>query len=244
AEVAELLEMNDALDRDVDTLDNGTRQKVAVARAVARFPKIILFDEPITNIDINAKLQLKRALKELITRLDQTIIYVTHDQTEAMTLADRIALMKDGSIVQYDEPRTLYNQPNDVFGGWFLGNPGMNFVEHSFDNAGSSLFDRPVTLHGAGASAREITLGIRPEHVQVSNELLPGGVRGRVVDRVIVIGGQYLVTLDVAEKRLKAKVAAHVGAGLQDEVWVALPPERITLFDKDGQKPDATLQFA
>ena len=245
AEVAELLEMTDALDRDVDTLDNGTRQKVAVARAVARFPKIILFDEPITNIDINAKLQLKRALKELITRLDQTIIYVTHDQTEAMTLADRIALMKDGSIVQYDEPRTLYNQPNDVFGGWFLGNPGMNFVEHRFDDAAdTSLFDRPVTLQGAGAAAREITLGIRPEHVQVSNEPLPGGVRGRVVDRAIVIGGQYLVTLDVAGKRLKAKVAAHLGAGLQDEVWVALPPERITLFDQDGQKPDATLQFA
>src|SRR5262245_61035220 len=125
--VVEILGLQDSLNKDITQLDNGTRQKVAVARAVARQPRIILFDEPITNVDANAKLQLKRAFKELTRQLRQTIVYVTHDQTEAMTLADRIALMQDGKIVQCDAPRELYNQPADVFAGWFLGNPGMNF---------------------------------------------------------------------------------------------------------------------
>ncbi|MEZ4581947.1 MAG: hypothetical protein R3A10_09960 [Caldilineaceae bacterium] len=211
-----------------------------MARAVARFPKIILFTTSRSPISTSTpSFQLKRALKELIRGWIRPSSTSPHDQTEAMTLADRIALMKDGSIVQYDEQRTLYNQPNDVFGGWFLGNPGMNFVEHSFDNAGSSAL-RPAGDHsGAGASAREgITLGIRPEHVQVSNELLPGGVRGSVVDRVIVIGGQYFGSHWTWPKRLKAKVAAHVEAGLQDRSGWPCRRKRITCgFDKDGPTP-------
>ena len=123
----------------------GTRQKVAIARTVARQPAVILFDEPITSVDAEAKVQLKRALKELTRQLRQTIIYVTHDQTEAMTLADQIALMKEGEIVQLDAPRTLYNQPNDVFGGWFLGNPGMNFFEHRVEALdGGSVLKSPL----------------------------------------------------------------------------------------------------
>jgi len=165
-EVVELLALGDSVNKDMTELDNGTRQKVAVARAVARQPRIILFDEPITNVDISAKLQLKRALKELITRLNQTIIYVTHDQTEAMTLADKIALMKDGSIVQYATPRELYNSPDDVFGGWFLGNPGMNFFENLLQPNGNDqfhvpLFPMPVQLAGSISNATELTLGIR-----------------------------------------------------------------------------------
>ena len=126
-EIVELLEMGDSIDSSINQLDNGTRQKVAVARAGARQPRIILFDEPITNVDINAKLQLKRALKELFTRLNQTVVYVTHDQTEAMTLADRIALMQDGRITQNAPParnlqpagrclwRLVHGQPRHEF---------------------------------------------------------------------------------------------------------------------------------
>ncbi len=246
-EVAELLEMTDALDRDVDSLDNGTRQKVSVARAVARFPKIILFDEPITNVDINAKLQLKRALKELVTRLNQTIIYVTHDQTEAMTLADKIALMKDGEIVQYDDPRALYNHPNDVFGGWFLGNPGMNFVEYQFERqdvngaASTPFFAHPVKLHGAARGDGQLTLGIRPEHVILSDAEQPGSVPGQVQNRAIVTGGQYLVTVAVGDQIIKAKVPSAVGRALQSDVWVKLPLDRVTLFGADGHQPDVVL---
>ena len=245
-EVVDLLEMRESLDHDVDELDNGTRQKVAVARAVARHPKIILFDEPITNVDISAKLQLKRALKELIMRLRQTIIYVTHDQTEAMTLADQIALMRDGEIVHYAPPRELYDKPNDVFGGWFLGNPGMNFVAdfiESVDESGiihSPLFARPVQVTGFDASDR-YTLGIRPEHVLVSPERVSDSVLCTVQSRSVVIGGQYLLNLKVGERALKAKVPSAVGSSLRGDVWVTLPPERITLFGADGHKPGAVL---
>jgi len=245
-EVLDLLEMRHAANADLDALDNGTRQKVAVARAVARQPKIILFDEPITNVDISSKLQLKRALKELVTRLNQTIIYVTHDQTEAMTLADQIALMKDGRIVQYATPRELYDRPNDVFGGWFLGNPGMNFVENfarTIDRDGvvhSPLFAAPVRL--SGRSGAPLTLGIRPEHVRVHAAAHPEAVPARVVNRAIVVGGQYLVTLQIGDAVLKAKVASHTGYALGEEAWVQLPLERITLFGADGHKPDIALQ--
>ncbi len=248
-EVIDLLEMRDAVNADIEELDNGTRQKVAVARAVARQPKIILFDEPITNVDISSKLQLKRALKELITRLRQTIIYVTHDQTEAMTLADNIALMKDGQIIQYAPPRELYNRPNDVFGGWFLGNPGMNFVEDFVAGVAagglvtSPLFARPVQVAGTTPGSK-LTLGIRPEHVRISTTPQPDAVQGAVIDKVIVTGGQYLLTVQVGAKTLRAKVAPAVGRALAGDAWVVLPPERITLFDAEGHRPGATLQLA
>ena len=245
-EVVTLLEMEDAIDRDISSLDNGTRQKVAVARAVARQPRIILFDEPITNVDINAKLQLKRALKELFTRLNQTIIYVTHDQTEAMTLADRIALMKDGEIVQYAPPRELYNNPDDVFGAWFLGNPGMNFFEQLFASANGSnahqlpIFAKPVTLSGADANG-DITIGIRPEHVKLSQTQTATTVKGQLQSKSIVAGGQYLLGINIGDQTLKAKVAPDVGRNLDGELWVELPIDRMRLFGKDGHQPDAKL---
>lgn len=243
-EVVDLLEMRHAVDRPIESLDNGTRQKVAVARAVARHPRIILFDEPITNVDISSKLQLKRALKELITRLRQTIIYVTHDQTEAMTLADQIALMKDGRIVQYAPPRELYNRPNDVFGGWFLGNPGMNFFEQILvpgeGGLTSPLFQGRVHLSGQ-IQPDQVTLGIRPEDVQVSGQAIPGGVTGQILRRSIVIGGQYLLQLKVGDRQLKAKVPGEQGAALGESVWVNLPPDKLSLFGSDGHQPDATL---
>ena len=246
-EVIDLLEMRHAVDASIDELDNGTRQKVAVARAVARQPQIILFDEPITNVDISSKLQLKRALKELVTRLRQTILYVTHDQTEAMTLADQIALMKDGRIVQYAPPRELYDRPNDVFGGWFLGNPGMNFIENFVQENQegvftSPLFARPLRMLGTATGA--LTLGIRPEHVRVYPDAHPNAVPVRVLSRAIVVGGQYLLTLQVGDFVLKAKVAADVGRTLTQEAWVHVPLARVTLFGADGHQSGVALQDA
>ena len=173
--------------QDVSKLDNGTRQKVAVAREVARQPQFILFDEPITNVDAASKLQLKRSLKELTRSLSQTIVYVTHDQTEAMTLADQIALMEEGKIVQCAPPRELYNHPADRFGGWFLGNPGMVFFDAALSGTGRGpraasrrSFPRPVSVDEAPAHRMaSVTVGIRPEHIRVSTDPLPGGVAAR-----------------------------------------------------------------
>ena len=245
-EVVDILDMRDSIRKDITELDNGTRQKVAVARQVARQPKIILFDEPITNVDINSKLQLKRALKELFTRLKQTIIYVTHDQTEAMTLADQIALMKDGVIAQMASPRELYNKPNDAFAGFFLGNPGMNFFEGLFKPAQNPamlpIFARPAQLSGIQPDG-DLTLGIRPEHVVVVPAQTASSVRATVLSRAIVTGGQYLVTLKLGGLVCKAKVPSEVGGALKGDVWVDFPIDRIRLFGKDGHSPNGALTF-
>lgn len=238
-EVLDILEMRHAADHDVAVLDNGTRQKVACARQVARRPRIILFDEPITNVDINSKLQLKRALKEVFTRLKQTIIYVTHDQTEAMTLADQIALMNEGVIAQMNSPRELYDNPNDTFAGFFLGNPGMNFYENVAVQSGKAqcaLFPAPVAIAGIRADRPVVTLGIRPEHVRILTAPTPHAVRAKVTAKAIVVGGQYLVSLKVGDMPAKAKVTHTVGGALTlgGEVWVEFPIERMRAFDDAG----------
>jgi ABC-type sugar transport system ATPase subunit len=236
----------------VSTLDNGTRQKVAVAREVARQPQIILFDEPITNVDANAKLQLKRAFKELTRRLSQTIVYVTHDQTEAMTLADQIALMRDGQIVQCDAPRTLYNHPADQFGGWFLGNPGMVFFDATTapTNTGSKLSSpvlaAPWALTSMEPLPKSVIIGIRPEQIVVSPTALPDGVPSRLRRKSIQIGGQYLLTLEVAgatDRPFKAKVDPQVGHQFDPpaDVWVQIPANEVTLFDSNGHRLPATI---
>lgn len=238
-QVVEILDLEPHIHKDITQLDNGTRQKVAVARAVARQPRIILFDEPITNVDTHAKLQLKHAFKELTKALRQTIIYVTHDQTEAMTLGDKIALMKDGKIVQCDAPRVLYNHPADMFGGWFLGNPGMNFFPVSSEIAGnerrliSALLPTPVLVDSA---EQTLTVGIRPERVYISLAPAPRSVEARVLRKSITIGGQYLVKLERDGQTFKAKVSPAVGRQLGASAWVELPVDEITVFSQDGQR--------
>jgi ABC-type sugar transport system ATPase subunit len=244
--VVEILGLRDSIDKDITQLDNSERQKVAVARAVARQPQIILFDEPITNVDVNSKVQLKQALKDVTRQLDQTIVYVTHDQTEAMTLADEIALMKDGVIMQRDAPRALYNNPNDVFGGWFLGNPGMDFFDEELTSEGdiwrlaSPLFPNPLVVKGADSN-RKVGLGIRPEYIRVNSESTLMSVRARTVHKSIVVGGQYLLTLQVADRTFKAKVPAEVGHAAGIEVWVELPIDRLTLFSSEGHRLDVQI---
>jgi ABC-type sugar transport system ATPase subunit len=219
---------------------------------VARQPQFILFDEPITNVDAASKLQLKRTLKELTRALSQTIIYVTNDQTEAMTLADQIALMEEGKIVQCAPPRELYNHPYDRFGGWFLGNPGMVFFDAELAGGGSSrllhsaLFPAPIEVRGAAAVGSEVTIGIRPEHIRVGAQGLAGGVPARVLRKTVQIGGQYLVSLSVVgleERTFKAKVAPSTGERLpaSGAVNVALPLDQVTLFGADSNRIAATL---
>jgi ABC-type sugar transport system ATPase subunit len=242
--VAEILGLESLLNSPVHTLDNASRQKVAVARAVARQPQIILFDEPITNVDANSRIQLKTALKRLSKLYNQTIIYVTHDQTEAMTLADEIALMNKGSIVQRDSPRNLYNYPNGIFGGWFLGNPGMNFIEYEVKGSGeldAPLFGYPVHFENAQRQ-QKVSVGIRPEHIQVYTKPQPGTVPAKLYRKSIVVGGQYLLMLNLGPYSLKAKVPSEVGLAVSEDVWIECPLPYITLFDEDGAKIETELK--
>ncbi len=245
-QVVEVLGLQASVHTNTDRLDGSTRQKVAVARTVARQPAIILFDEPLTNVDVDTRVQIKAALKQLTAQLKKTVLYVTHDQTDAMTLADQIALMKDGVVIQRDAPRQLYNFPTDVFGGWFLGNPGMNFFEYPIESAGdcfllsSPLFPERLMISG-NVGGRKVTIGIRPERVQIGFEPSSTAVRGRLERRSIVVGGQYLLALNVGGQRLKAKVDDATGRRAQEEVWVECPLEWVTVFDSNGQRIDGKL---
>ncbi len=239
AEVMDVLALTEHRDEHIGDLDSGTRQKVAVGRAIARSCDVILFDEPTTNVEVNAKLQLIRAFKQFRQRFRQTIIYVTHDQTEAMTLADQIALMQDGWISQCTAPRVLYEQPDTEFGGWFLGSPGMNFLSPSGERDGMLLFDvLPTPVARPAGATGELRLGIRPEYVQVLGAQMSGAVRARVLRRSITIGGQVLLTLAVGTTRLKAKLPAGRSHAIGDDVAIVCPLQHAVFFQGGARLPD------
>ncbi len=215
-EVLDVLDLSAQRGLRIAALDMGARQKVAVGRAIARRCDVVLFDEPTTNVEVHAKLQLIRAFKEFRRRMRQTIVYVTHDQTEAMTLANQIALMQSGALSQCSAPRLLYDRPDSEFGGWFLGSPGMNFLEQA----------------GSGNGLRA---GIRPEHVRVFPQPAPGRMEARVTGDCITIGGQHLLTLALDAAVLKVKVPPGDGLPVGSAVFVECPPEHVVLF-RDGRR--------
>lgn len=225
--VLSLLGLDQYANTHAANLDYATRQKVAVARAIARRHPIVLFDEPITNVDIGAKLQLKRVLKELFTTLNQTVIYVTHDQTEAMTLADQIALMHDGRIEQLASPRDLYSRSESVFAGWFLGNPGMNFIERSRSP------ELVGCLLGEDVSDEVATVGFRPEDVDLRADPSRGGIPAVVDHMAIVTGGQHLVTLRSNGQTVKAKLRWDRNPGIRPgcDAWWSVGNSALRAFD-------------
>lgn len=246
-EILETLDLMPYANEKIAGLNNATRQKAAVARAVARQPQIILFDEPITNVDVAAKVQLKRALKSLVRQHAQTIIYVTHDQTEAMTLADEIALMRDGRIVQRDTPREIYNNPNHRFGGWFLGNPGMNFVEHTVEHVDGKallhapLFGTQVTAQGLG-NRNKVIVGIRPERMRMgANSAF--SVQATIIRTSIVVGGQHLATVQIGTEIAKLKISNREKIEVGETIHVECPPEHIHLFAESGERLEASLEL-
>jgi ABC-type sugar transport system ATPase subunit len=241
-EVVELLSLQDNLTLMVDELDNGTKQKVSVAREVARQPDILLFDEPITNIDATNKLEFKRSFKVMTENLNQTIIYVTHDQTEAMTLGDKIALMRDGNIIQYEKPRLIYSNPDNTFAGWFLGNPGMNFFEQlqiSVSNNNyvvkNNIFN--LTFFSENDIENlEIIIGIRPEDIKVVSSNEPGAIEGEIIRKSIVIGGQYLIKIKIGEDICSIKCSDSIGYSLDKKVFIKIPENKISFFTSNGER--------
>lgn len=235
-ELMSLIGLDEVADSDVTGLDSGNRQKVAVARAVSRHAPIILFDEPITNVDPDMKLQVKRTLRELFTRLNQTIIYVTHDQTEAMTLADEIALMNDGAIDQMAPPRELYNDSASRFSGWFLGNPGMDFVPVDGNR------DLAQAIVGGPLPASVATVGFRPEFVNLSSGDGSAGVLATVKHSAIATGGQMLVSLQSGDVAVKAKLPWDTDLDVRPGTTVrwSVAPERLNLFDAADSAVAAT----
>ena len=243
-EVLEVLHLSAERHRHIGDLDVGTRQKVAVGRAIARQCDVILFDEPTTNVEVHAKLALIRAFKEFRARLKQTVIYVTHDQTEAMTLADQIALMQSGRISQCAPPHVMYDRPESRFGGWFLGNPGMNFLTpRSRDGRGLQFDVLSGPLAAPADADGELSLGIRPEHVDVPSEPGEDTVPARILRSSITIGGQHLLSLAVGEARLKAKTPPGAPPDDGSTVFIRCRLEHIVLFN-DGLRLSAPVSRA
>jgi multiple sugar transport system ATP-binding protein len=171
--VAETLQMTHLLDRKPAMLSGGQRQRVAMGRAIARDPALFLFDEPLSNLDAKLRVEMRAEIKLLHQRLGSTIVYVTHDQIEAMTLGDKIAVMKDGVVQQFGSPQDIYDNPANLFVAGFIGSPSMNFLRGRLTTDGfalehggrTAMLPLPPALAPLAAAGRDVILGIRPEHI-------------------------------------------------------------------------------
>jgi len=225
---AEMLQLGALLDRKPAQLSGGQRQRVAIGRALVREAGVYLFDEPLSNLDAKLRAELRRELKLLHQRLGSTMIYVTHDQAEAMTLATRIVVMQGGRIQQIGTPAEVYETPANRFVAGFLGSPSMNFIDGSIDAAGR-FSAGGVTLQLAGAvAAGAVTLAARPEHLRIDEQ----GALQASVTLVEPMGNHQVVWLDCAGQALSAIVhdARPLAAG--QSVRFAIDAQRVSLFDR------------
>src|SRR5881409_824313 len=241
-DAAEILGIQDLLKRKPRQLSGGQRQRVAVWRAIVRHPQVFLFDEPLSNLDAKLRVQMRVELKRLHERLETTAIYVTHDQVEAMTLGDRVVVMKDGWIQQVGEPLELYGKPANRFVAGFIGSPAMNFVDVKVADANGALWAETQGLrvkvpptHTSRLvpyKGQQVTLGIRPEDLQLATGSDPREYCfDAVVDVVEPLGSEILLDLKAGPNVIVARVEPTVRAKLHDKLRLGLHPERVHFFD-------------
>ena len=247
-EAAEILGIEELLERKPKALSGGQRQRVAVGRAIVRKPKVFLFDEPLSNLDAKLRVQMRTEISKLHTRLEATMIYVTHDQTEAMTMGDRIAVMKDGLIQQIDTPLHLYDHPVNQFVGGFIGSPSMNFIEGRLVANGTGLiFDEgnfQISLpedYRAGLDDhrdREVILGIRPEDIHDPDTIGTGKRTEEISARVEVVepmGSEVFLYVTTGKSSFVARVdPLHIPA-VDQQVPLAVEVDRVHFFDRDSE---------
>ena len=241
-EAAEILDIGQLLDRKPRQLSGGQRQRVALGRAIVRHPRVFLFDEPLSNLDAKLRVQMRVELKKLHLRLGTTAIYVTHDQVEAMTLGDRVVVMRDGVVQQVGEPLELYNQPANRFVAGFIGSPAMNFAAVTVTEANGSLIAENsglcIKLPDATAQrlrghvGRDITLGVRPEDLMVAD----GADHDRlsfdaVIEVVEQLGSEILLDMKVGDSVMVASVEPTVPVKVRDKLRFAIRPSRLHVFD-------------
>jgi multiple sugar transport system ATP-binding protein len=241
-EAADILGIGELLKRRPRQLSGGQRQRVALGRAIVRHPRVFLFDEPLSNLDAKLRVQMRVELKKLHQRLGTTAIYVTHDQVEAMTLGDRVVVMKDGVVQQVGEPLELYNQPANRFVAGFIGSPAMNFAAVTVIEANGSLFAENsglrIMLPDETAQrlrshiGRLVTLGVRPEDLIVADTADPDHpCFDAVVEVVEQLGSEILLDMKVGEGVMVASVEPTVRVKLRDRLRVAIRPSRLHVFD-------------
>jgi multiple sugar transport system ATP-binding protein len=243
---AKILELGALLERKPRQLSGGQRQRVALGRAIVRDPKVFLFDEPLSNLDAKLRVQMRVELKKLHERLAVTSVYVTHDQVEAMTLGDRVVVMKDGIVQQVGEPLELYNRPANRFVAGFIGSPAMNFADVTLaDGDGKVIAEAqglkiclPEALAGRARSksGRKATLGIRPEDIHVANA---GDSAEHCfeaeVEVVEQLGSEILLDTRVGPALMAASIDPESKVRAHDKLRLALNPARLHLFDAETE---------
>jgi ABC-type sugar transport system ATPase subunit len=237
SEAARMLKLTDYLQRKPTALSGGQRQRVAIGRAIVREPKIFLFDEPLSNLDAELRVGMRAELTGLHRRLATTMIYVTHDQVEAMTMADTIVVLRAGRVEQVGAPLDLYNNPCNTFVAGFIGSPRMNLLQAriaAVEN-GMAMVELPgfpafatTTPAASNRVGEAVTIGIRPEHVQIAE----AGAVGGVVAGVEQLGGLSYIRLDAPD--MTVQIAGQTRLGFDDPVHLHLPPHEIHVFDSEG----------
>src|SRR5262245_42854630 len=245
ARAAEILQIGPLMKRKPSELSGGQRQRVAIGRALVRDVDVFLFDEPLSNLDAKLRSELRVEIKRLHQRLANTMIYVTHDQIEAMTLADRIAVMFGGEIQQLDTPQAIYNHPVNRFVAGFIGSPGMNFLDGAVDTNGEATFRSgeiavPLSRYGFhknSAAADKAVLGVRPEHV-VYGDVASGQPYSKEVEVDVVepMGSDTLVWGKLGGQNLSFRVDAEKRLKVGDRIKIGFDPARASLFDGTGRR--------
>ena len=249
-EAAKILDLTQLLDRKPKALSGGQRQRVAMGRAIVRNPKVFLMDEPLSNLDAKLRVQMRIEIAKLHQRLGTTIIYVTHDQTEAMTLGTRIVVMQDGVIQQVDTPQNLYEKPQNLFVAGFMGSPQMNFLDAvvringtavTLEVAGQSIPLPPAKakkLIDGGYNGKTVVMGIRPEDVYDSEMFIETAkcVFSSTIKVYELLGAEVFLYFDLGEFPMTARVDPRSNARPGDTVRFAFDVEKIHVFDKETEQ--------
>ena len=236
--VASMLQIGHLLDRKPGQLSGGQRQRVAMGRALARDPKLFLFDEPLSNLDAKLRVEMRAEIKQLHQRTQTTTVYVTHDQVEAMTLGDRIAVMKDGLVQQFGTPAEIYTRPVNRFVAEFIGSPAMNMVDVQAQDGGVAAHGIALALTEAqrhalhSHSSTELVYGLRPESLGFAEQGLPGRL-----SMIEPTGPETYATVDTPVGKLTARVPGVLGAQVGETVCLQWSPGQAHVFDRaTGQR--------
>jgi multiple sugar transport system ATP-binding protein len=235
-DAARLLRIDHMLERRPGQLSGGQRQRVAIGRAIVRQPKVFLFDEPLSNLDAQLRGEMRSEIKRLHQRLGATIIYVTHDQVEAMTMADRIAVLSAGRKMQYDTPDTIYNQPAALFVAGFTGAPAMNLVDCTLaggraDLGGGTQIMVPASLAARAGSTAKLKFGVRPENITLTPQAADDIALPAEVSLLEPLGAETLATLKVGASEMIARCPASFREAPGSRLSVHLNPRHLRLFD-------------
>ena len=244
-DAARILEIEDYLDRKPKALSGGQRQRVALGRAIVRNAKVFLMDEPLSNLDAKLRVQMRSEIIKLHERINATTIYVTHDQTEAMTMADRIVVMKAGYIQQIGTPKEIYNNPKNMFVAGFLGAPATNFLQGTYEKdafiCNGQRIELPDMFHEAMKpyDGKAVVMGIRPEDLHgegIVAETYPASHFMFDVEVSGLLGHEFILHGRFGKQRLEAKVAARIEARPHEDIELAMDLSKVHFFDKETEE--------